>query len=400
MTPQMATSRLPNEGEIFDRKYRIGGLLGIGSVAAVVAAERLDFDDFVAIKILRPDCCDDPAVVKRFDQAGKTAAKMQGEHAVHVLDAGAVAGRAYLVMEYLDGRDLETLLREGLALPFATAVDLLLQACEAIGEAHALGVSHHSLNPASLFLTHRANGSICVKVLDFGISGSPPLHHAAESLRYLSPEQMTLPTNADHRADIWSLGAILYELLTGHPAFAGTTTAEVRKHVIHEMPVPFARLWSGVPKEIERIVFRCLEKGPSRRYANVAELAGALAPFGTSGGTTSAESIARVVEGGIEGRPLFGIGKGTIHPHRPHARTTIPQRPPRKVPWRIVRSTALVVALGVFGGMVAHGVQIRLAKPVAIAAVPPTPLASRSPKASARNAQEPAQLISGGSRAR
>ena len=321
-------NELPNEGDVFDGKYCIGAVLGIGGMAAVLAAKHLGFDERVALKILLPDCCDDPEIVRRFMQEGRTAIKIRSEHVVRMLDVGVVSGRAYLVMEYLDGKDLEVLLRQGGPLPPATAVDFLLQACEAIGEAHALGIVHRDLKPANLFLTHRADGSPCVKVLDFGISKVPPAAPGVRgtgasptlpsmvmgSPQYMSPEQMASAASADQRSDIWSLGTILYELLAGEIAFGGVTTAEVCARVLQGSAVPIAQIQGDVPGELAAIVGRCLEKDPARRYANVAELARALAPFGTSGARASAASIARVLERALDDPSRSVSEAGTMKP--------------------------------------------------------------------------------------
>jgi serine/threonine-protein kinase len=223
-------------------------------------------------------------------------------------------------MEYLDGEDLDALVRRAGPLPVATAVDLLLQACEAIGEGHALGIVHRDLKPANLFLTHRADGTACVKVLDFGISKAPrrasePLRTGAlatlpsmvmGSPRYMSPEKMTSSAMADERSDVWSLGATLYELVTGRIAFDGPSNIEVCARALEGTPMSVTRLRPDASYELEVTILRCLQKEPSCRYANVAELARALAPFGSVGARASAESIARVVEGGIEGRSPCG----------------------------------------------------------------------------------------------
>ncbi len=306
-----AKIRLPAEGELFDGKYRIGRVLGIGGMAAVLAAKHLGLDEMVALKVLLPDCCADPAVVSRFLQEGKAATKIRSEHVVRMLDVGVVSGRAYLVMEYLDGKDLEALLRKRGPLPLEEAVDLLLQACEAIGEAHALGIIHRDLKPANLFLTHRADGSPCMKVLDFGISKMPRNGHGPASTdnrptlpslvmgspQFMSPEQMSSAALADQRSDIWSLGAILYELLTGEIAFSGATTAEICARVLRGSPTPLEERQPDVPREVGLIVERCLARDRLKRYATVAELARSLAPFGTSGAQASADTISRAVEG-------------------------------------------------------------------------------------------------------
>ena len=335
-------SALPIEGELFDDKYRIGPVLGIGGMAAVLAARHLGLDEMVALKVLLPECCDDPAVVERFVQEGKTATKIRSEHVVRMLDVGVASGRAYLVMEYLHGQDLSALLREQGPLPLAAAVDLVLQASEAVGEGHALGIIHRDLKPANLFLTHRVDGTPCLKVLDFGISKMPRSANSASnptlpsvvmgSPQYMSPEQMMSAAMADQRSDLWSLGAILYELLSGCVAFDGSTTTEVCVHVLQGVPVPLRERRADIPGEVAFIIARCLEKDPANRYANVAELARALVPFGGAGARASADSIGRVVEGATSAaepkvRAPLRSGPGTM---RPTAAEILAQPPSRR----------------------------------------------------------------------
>jgi serine/threonine-protein kinase len=365
MPHHLPIDSLPREGELFDGKYRIGAVLGVGGMAAVLAARHLGFDEMVAIKLLLPECVDDPAVVERFLQEGKTAVKIRSEHVVRMLDVGVCAGRAYLVMEHLDGRDLDLLLREGGSLPVGAAVDLLLQACEAIGEAHALGIIHRDLKPANLFLTHRVDGSPCVKVLDFGISkmprrvsgvsfaSSPPTLPAMimGSPQYMSPEQMTSAASADERSDIWSLGAILYELLTARTAFGGMSTAEVCARVLQGAPVPIEHLEADVPNDVVLIVARCLEKDPARRYANVAEFARVLAPFGSRGARASAESIARVYEGREDAPPAPPGEGGTMKPTAKSILATLPKPRGRLSGYLGAALLALAAVAGVVGGV-------------------------------------------------
>jgi serine/threonine-protein kinase len=376
-------------------------------MAAVVGAKHVGLDEMVAIKVLLPEYCDDPAIVDRFVQEGKTAIKIRSEHVVRMLDVGVFSGRAYLVMEYLDGEDLDVLLGKTGPLPFATAVDMLLQACEAIGEAHALGVVHRDLKPANLFLTHRADGSPCVKVLDFGISKTPRSAPRVSQVgavgsstvpslmmgspQYMSPEQMRSATTVDQRSDIWSLGATLYELVTGQMAFEGSSTAEVCARVFQGEPEPIARLRPDVPYDFELVIARCIEKDISRRYTNVAELARALAPFGSSGARVSAESIARVVEGGIEGRHAW-TGAGTMRPTAAEI-LAVPRRP-RRVSGYLVASLVLVAAFAVVAASAARRVapQHWWNAVTAVATAPPpsdTFLSPPAPSASATGRAAP-----------
>jgi serine/threonine-protein kinase len=382
---------LPTEGEIFDGKYVIGPVLGTGGMARVFAATHLGLDVRVAIKVLLPACCDEPSVVERFVQEGKTATKIRSEHVVRMLDVGVVSGRAYLVMEHLEGQDLESLLRTGGPLPYAEAIDLLLQACEAIGEAHSLGIVHRDLKPANLFLTHRTDGMTCVKVLDFGISKMPrPLAGAAPtgshptlatmvmgSPHYMSPEQMASSATADARADIWSLGAILYELVTGRTAFEGTTPSEIFASVLLGAPPPLRDLRPDVPEGVALVVSRCLERDLALRYSSVDELARALAPFGSPAARASSASIGRVAGGEplptvSSSRLLARSGGGTMKPTAAEILAT----------GRAHRHGAsgylLAVLLAVVGIGVAMGaipIPLRSAASVApaAAAVPPSP---------------------------
>ena len=281
-------------------------------------------------------------------QEGKTAIKIRSEHVVRMLDVGVVDGRAYLVMEYLDGEDLEAPLRKKGPIAATEAINLLLQACKALGEAHALGIVHRDLKPANLFLTHRPDGSPCVKVLDFGISKMPRAvsgilatgsHPTLPSLvmgspQYMSPEQMASAAAAERPADIWSLGAILYELVSGRVAFDGATTAEICARVLMGEPTPLADLRNDLPPEIALVISRCLNRDLSRRYANVSELASALAPFGTASARASAASLERIVEGtiaevspdpsSVRSSPRSGVG--TMKPTAAEILAAVPAR--------------------------------------------------------------------------
>src|SRR5882724_2677318 len=217
------------------------------------------------------------------------------------------SGAPYMVMEYLVGSDLAQRLVEHGALPIEDAIDYLLQACEAIAEAHAAGIVHRDLKPANLFLTRRADGSSLVKVLDFGISkatlpaGSQPdmsLTKTASvmgSPLYMAPEQMRSTRSVDARADIWALGVILYELLSGKVPFEATTMPELCAMVLTEVPAPLRDKRPDTPPGLWAIIERCLQKDPAQRYGNVSDLANALASFAPVRSRLSVDRISKVL---------------------------------------------------------------------------------------------------------
>jgi serine/threonine protein kinase len=216
-------------------------------MGVVVAAMHLSLRQKVAIKFLLPGASKE--VVQRFLREARSAARLKSDHVARVIDVSELeTGAPYMVMEYLEGNDLSRVLRKRGAFPIVDAVDFVLQACEAIAEAHTAGIVHRDLKPANLFLTKAADGSATVKVLDFGISkdtgaedgGEPesPLTQTAMlgSPNYMSPEQMRSTRDADARADIWSLGVILYQLLTGPVAVAGSPELTSATSVVATAP--------------------------------------------------------------------------------------------------------------------------------------------------------------------
>ncbi|HVJ16588.1 MAG TPA: serine/threonine-protein kinase, partial [Polyangiaceae bacterium] len=237
----------------------------------------------------------------RFLREARAASRITSEHVVRVTDLGKhPSGVPYMVMEFLDGSDLAVLLQLGGPLPIATAVDYAMQAMEALAEAHRQGVVHRDLKPSNLFVTRRADGSALVKVLDFGISKATQLPGTIEltnsavmigSPLYMAPEQIRSAKDLDARADIWSLGVVLYELLTGKRPFQAETHSAVLAAIVSDPPWPLRALRPDVPPRIEAIIMRCLAKLPHERFENVAALAVELAPFG---GPSAALSAARI----------------------------------------------------------------------------------------------------------
>ncbi len=279
-------------GDVVAGKYRIDSILGEGGMAVVVSAQHLQLGQRVAIKLLRTAALRNPEAVRRFEREARAAVRIHSEHVARVLDVGNLpSGAPYMVIEFLEGLDLGKVVRRG-KLSVQETVDYVLQACDAIGEAHALGIVHRDLKPANLFLTHRPNRSMVIKVLDFGISkdntmGSKPSAALTDALAvmgsplYMSPEQLRSTRDADARSDIWALGATLYELLAGTTPFKAETVAMLSVNILTVAPKPIQSRRSDVPPELDAIVLRCLEKDPSRRFSSIPELVQALMPFGS-----------------------------------------------------------------------------------------------------------------------
>lgn len=280
-------------------KYRVTGVIGEGGMGVVVAAEHTQLGRQVAIKFLHPSAS--PTVAERFAREGRIAVRLQSEHVCKVYDVGQLpTGQPYMVMEFLQGQDLAQLVAAHGAPQTPAAVDFVLQACEALAEAHVLGVVHRDLKPGNLFLTQRIGGSVCIKVLDFGISkmygteahGAQPLTMAGSVLgspRFISPEQLANTGEVDLRSDIWALGAVLHELLSGQAAFAAETVGELCFEILNDEPTPLDQLRPDVSPGLAAAVSRCLAKDPSQRYQNVAELALALQPFGSGAESVSVQ---------------------------------------------------------------------------------------------------------------
>ncbi|HEY3255973.1 MAG TPA: serine/threonine-protein kinase [Polyangiaceae bacterium] len=305
-------------GQILGGKYRVDRVLGAGGMGMVVAATHLQLDERIAIKFLLPEALRNPEAVARFGREAKAAVKIRGEHVARVIDVGTFEnGAPYMVMEHLDGRDLSTLIHERGALPPIDAVDAVLQACEALAEAHALGIIHRDLKPANLFMVRRPDGTPSVKVLDFGISkltAAGADHSMTKtsavmgSPLYMSPEQMTASRHVDARTDIWAIGVVLFELLTGRVPFSAETLPEICGLILTAAPPAIRDFSPAVPDGLQEVVRRCLEKDRDRRFANVSELANALSPFGSRATSRSVERIARILGASsmLDAMPLSG----------------------------------------------------------------------------------------------
>jgi len=292
------------EGDVIAGKYRVERILGIGGMGIVVAAHHLQLDEKVALKFLLPQSLADADTVARFLREARAAVKIKNEHVARVIDVGTLTdGAPYMVMEYLDGGDLAAWLKQQGPLPIEQAIEFVLQACVAVADAHALGIVHRDLKPANLFCVRRSDGQLSIKVLDFGISKLASVAGAGPSLAmtktasmmgsplYMSPEQMRSSKDVDAQTDIWALGVILFELLTGVPPFDGATLEELRVSVT---TAPAPRV-PNVAAPLQAAIHRCLAKDPDARFASVHALAEALAPFAPGDGALAAARVGRIV---------------------------------------------------------------------------------------------------------
>jgi eukaryotic-like serine/threonine-protein kinase len=295
---------LANVGDVLAGKYRVDKILGIGGMGMVVAATHLELDQQVAVKFMLPAAMESPEASARFLREARAAGKLTSEHICRVIDVGRFeSGAPYIVMEYLEGYDLGTMLKRRGPLRVAACVDYILQACEGLAEAHAQGIVHRDLKPDNLFLSARADGGHVIKVLDFGISKAAVTGIQTQtgdilgSPAYMAPEQMRSTKDVDARADVWSLGMVMYQLLTGRLPFTGDSLPNLCLSVMNDLPVPPNQLREDLPDGMSAAILRCLEKDRDDRFADVGELAAALGPFATPAGFGSVTRVQSALRG-------------------------------------------------------------------------------------------------------
>ena len=290
-------------GSVVAGKYRIERVLGQGGMGYVVAATHLDLGTPVALKFLHPHMLENRDVVDRFKREARASAQLRGENVCRVSDVGTTEnGQPFMVMELLQGQDLNSMLRERGPLQPMVVAEIMLQTCLALAEAHMIGIVHRDVKPGNLMLTTRPDGTMCIKVLDFGVAKAPEAQDFSltqtssviGSPGYMSPEQLKSSKGATVRSDIWSLGIVMYELVTAVKPWQGESITELALKVAMDPPPPLA---GRVPWEFEAVVMLCLEKDPARRYQDVADLAVALAPFAGPRGPEMARAVARVLRG-------------------------------------------------------------------------------------------------------
>lgn len=399
-------------------RYRVERVLAVGGMGIVVAARHVTLNQRVAVKVLMHNAGSSQATA-RFLTEAKASALLRSEHVVHVSDVGTLeSGQPFMVMELLEGQDLAQVLEKEGRQPIEQAVDFVLQACEGLAEAHAARIVHRDLKPGNLFRARRPDGSDIVKVLDFGVSKALSTDVRAEgtvtttdavfgSPLYMSPEQMQSASKADERSDIWSLGVVLYELVTGKMPFDAESMAGLAVRIATDPPTRMAQVLPSVPPELEGVVFKCLEKKPEDRYANVAELAADLEPL-APGSRERVERVQRLVFGvTAPPRPApsapslrrLPAGAETLGPldtgESSAPRLVVPER--RRSPWPLAAGVVVVAAAAFAGAMFVRGgsrasmsatqppsaIPGPTARAVESAALPPNPTVAREPVESA-----------------
>lgn len=341
--PKDVEPLMPAFGDVVDGKYRVEERIGIGGMGVVVAARHLQLKQKVALKFLLPEGLRKKGVKERFMREARAAVAIASEHIARVIDVGALpSGIPFIVMEHLEGTDLSRLLDDRGAFTPEEAAGYVLEACEAIAEAHALGIVHRDLKPSNLFLTHKPDGTQIIKILDFGIAKSgendeTPERHSLHltggravlgSPPYMSPEQVRAPKTVDHRTDIWSIGICMYELLTNSMPFGGDELQETFAQILEKQPTPIRDLVTGVPEGLAKVVTKCLSKKREDRYADVGELARALVPFGSGTWMQSADRVAATLARGAMGAMEDASGP-RLRPPPSSQRLEIPSAPRR-----------------------------------------------------------------------
>jgi serine/threonine protein kinase len=278
-------------------RYKIETLLAEGGMGLVFRARHLVLEQPIALKLVRPMFAHQPVPVARFLDEARAIARLKSPHVAHVFDSGtAEDGTPYMALELLNGWDLRSVLEREGPMSCERAAEYVIQACRAVAEAHSIGLVHRDLKPENLFLHRGTNGAPIVKVLDFGISKW--LEHSQRSdgrsltvegetvgsLHYMAPEQMAARA-VDARTDIWALGVVLFELVTGRVPFEGDSVGEVASALFSEGPPFPSEFRAEVPPAFDDIVARCLRRVSAERYWYVSELSEALQDFLDTGGS-------------------------------------------------------------------------------------------------------------------
>ena len=389
---------LPQIGDVLDNKYVVESLLGAGGMGAVYSARDQDLGQPVAIKLLLPQVAHDPQMVARFLREAQAAAAIQNDHVVRVFSVGKTnTGVPFMVMEFLSGIGLDELIRTRGPVPVSEAVDLVAEACRALGHAHALGIVHRDIKPSNLFLCSCPDGSQRLKVLDFGISKLIPVldtpaheHDLTSTVQvlgtpiYMSPEQARSAKAVTAATDIWALGVVLYELLCGQAPFTADTLSALIAQIVADNPVSPSKRRADVPVALGQLVMHCLEKLPERRPDSISEIARRLRPYASPRGVAHIDIVCGNTDPGSLPTALRLDVQSVTLPHLASRVTTA-----RRGRWlAVVVGASALLALGVSVGLLLSMRPAPAINPdgeVSSAIIPSSPLPSAAlvPSASA-----------------
>jgi len=279
-------------GAFIAGRYRVLRKIGEGGMGMLYACLDTVLSREVAVKLMQRSLASEPLVAERLMREARLAAQLR-RHVAQVFDCGMLeTGEPYIVMELLSGQDMYAVLRESGPLKPEEVSAVMLQVCDGLAEAHAKGIIHRDLKPENLFCATQPDGEVVVKIVDFGVSkqlsgrrmrAQTNPGESVGSPQYMSPEQITAPSEVDARTDIWSLGVVMFELLTGKLPFRGPGTARICAAVLTEPTPAISDYRDDVPPALEFIVRRCLEKNRDDRFDDVLQLSAALAALDTAG---------------------------------------------------------------------------------------------------------------------
>ena len=377
-------------GTVLLDKYRIIRELGVGGMGVVVCAEHIVLGTLVAIKFLLPEFAVLPDAAVRFVREARASTRIRSEHVARVLDVGTIPGVVaglpaplgpdgealpqpasspgvpFIVMEYLDGIDLGRHIKSGARLSIHEAIDFAVQAAEALAQAHAAGVIHRDVKPSNLFLSHGADGSPYIKMLDFGIS--KVIEEKAEqefeltktravmgSALYMSLEQMRSTKTVDYRTDIYALGITLYELLTHTHPFMAESFSELCVKVSLDPPDPIGHHRPDISDELAEVIAQAYARYADDRYPTVAAFAAALAPFAASETQAMIAAIQRIERAVSGERPMVRMLTPLSNKALPKA---VEPPPPPRPPWGVIAS----IASGLIAGAAIAGVTWAIAQ--------------------------------------
>lgn len=303
-------------GEVLCDRYRADRVIGRGATGLVVGATDLLRGGEVAIKMLEPGAEEVDLLTARLRREAHLLAQLTSPHVVRVFGVEKHRNAVCLIMELMRGATLAEVVRRRGPLPIDEAVGYVVQACDGLAEAHALGIVHRDIKPQNLFLAERADGTALVKVLDFGVSkqassaggmGLTATGAALGSPLYTAVEQLRDASRVDERADIWSVGLVLYFLLCRRNAFDADNPVALMLRIATSPPHPLRERRPEVPPDLEAVILQCVEKDPDMRFRNVAALTRALLPFGPPWAEGYLRSIeARAVQRSLPSMPPVG----------------------------------------------------------------------------------------------